>query len=336
MAINKKLFIKSAGGITPSDNFSVDTWTGDNTNPRTITTGIDNDFVWIKTRNQSFSHNLFDSVRGAGNFLRSDSSNAQGSASDLLKSFTSTGFTIGNGGDTNGTSNTYVSWSWKGGGAASSNSDGSITSSVSANTAANQSIVKYTGNSTQDATYATGLNSTSDLVITKSTSTMSWYVWSSELSTSNNYLKLESTAAASTTYTPLYPTNPVSGGAGLFKIGSDEGVNSSSKDYIAYHFANQPGYFKVGTYSGTNDATKAITGVGFQPRLVVIKGTNVATQWNVTDSVRGVTHPLEWNQSSAEQTRSDFLQSFDADGFTVGTDDAVSDSGRDFIYLAWA
>jgi hypothetical protein len=121
----------------------------------------------------------------------------------------------------------------------------------------------------------------------------------------------------------------------VFTVGNSDETNQGY-NYVAYCWTPIPGFSHFGTYDGTNDATKAITGLGFTPRLVAIKCHNASSQWNVTDSVRGVTHPLEWNQSSAEQTRSDFIQSFDADGFTVGTDDGVSDAGRSFIYLAWA
>ena len=110
------------------------------------------DFVWIKPyASNAQNHFLYDSVRGVGRSLRS-SNNADekgpntGSNGDLT-SFNANGFTVGSGtggtgsGAVNNNNESIVAWCWKAGGTAASNSDGSITSSVSANVAHGFSIV---------------------------------------------------------------------------------------------------------------------------------------------------------------------------------------------------
>ena len=150
MGLNKRLIGAGAAGgsFVNSENFKVVTWTGDGNDNRAIEVGFQPDMVWFKTRNAANDHNLSDSTRGAAKQIRPNRDIAEVSATDQIKSFTSTGFTVGTGGDANSSGNTYVAWCWKAGTSVSGNTSGSGTAvsySGTVNTDAGFSIIKYSG-----------------------------------------------------------------------------------------------------------------------------------------------------------------------------------------------
>ena len=132
----------------PTDYFNTVLYTG-NGSTQTITgVGFQPDWVWIKNRSGAQGHSLYDVVRGftTGTILNTADNGAEASSEgNGLNGIDADGFDLsGNNtvaGGTNASSATYVSWNWLAGGTASSNTDGSITSSVSANTTAGFSIV---------------------------------------------------------------------------------------------------------------------------------------------------------------------------------------------------
>jgi|MDTC01.1.fsa_nt_gb hypothetical protein len=335
----------------PSSNFNTVLYTGNGSTQSITGVGFKPDFVWLKNE-ASQNHYLMDSVRGPTCGLFSAVTDAEFCSSNYLTSFDSDGFTTGS--TNNISSNAYVSWNWKAGGSGSDNfyidgtgygtasaaslDGGTITpTGASINTATGFSIVKYTGNDTQDATYNTGLTVTSDFVITKSTSTMSWYIWSSALPSATNYLKFD-TSGQNTTYTPLYPTNPVSGGAGVFKIGSDQGVNESTKSYIAYHFANIIGYQQIGTYDGNGLSTGNMVTTGFEPAFLMVKEISTSGgYWYIVDNKRNTSNPRSLNLfpndigAQASYGSFDFLPT----GFQPANNwGDTNGSGQTYIYLA--
>jgi hypothetical protein len=90
-------------------------------------------------------------------------------------------------------------------------------------------------------------------------------------------------------------------------------------------------HFNTVTYTG-NGGTQSITGVGFQPDFSWIKVRATGTH-QLTDSVRGVTKNLFSNQTLAEYTETNTIQSFDSDGFTLGSEGRSNGNGFDFV--AW-
>jgi hypothetical protein len=85
---------------------------------------------------------LTDAVRGVTKELSSNDTGAEETVAQGLTTFGTAGFTVGTDGSYNTSSATYVGWQWKANGAGSSNTDGTITSTASANTTAGFSIVK--------------------------------------------------------------------------------------------------------------------------------------------------------------------------------------------------
>jgi len=129
-----------------SDHFSATTYTGNGSASTALTTGtFQPDWVWFKNRGTTEAHLLMDAVRGATKYIQSASTAVEGTSSDKISAFTSTGVTLGSGAETNENSQPLVCWSWKANGSGSANGNGSINSTVSVDTTSGFSIVSYTG-----------------------------------------------------------------------------------------------------------------------------------------------------------------------------------------------
>ena len=154
----------------PSDYFNTVLYTGNGSTQSITGVGFQPDWVWLKSRSDTSFHRLQDSVRGATKEIYTNATNAEGTDSNTITSFDSDGFSLGTAADYNGSSRTFVAWNWLAGGTASSNTDGSITSSVSANTTSGFSIVSYTGTGA-NATVGHGLGVAPKMIITKARGT---------------------------------------------------------------------------------------------------------------------------------------------------------------------
>ena len=328
------------GGAESTSLFNVVTYTGNGTSQPITGVGFQPDFVWIKSRGTTASHQLQDSVRGTGKILFSNDTSAEVSY-NTITSFDSDGFTAAVDGvatGTNASGGTYVAWCWKAGGTAVTNTDGAITSQVSANVGAGFSVATYTGNGST-GTIGHGLSSTPELVIIKNRGAVaSWYVGSPLLNT-GYYLVLNSDAAKA-----YY--NDGSGGA-FFNYGgwsdsvvnvynaNSTSINSSSYSYAMYSFHSVEGFSKIGTYVGTG-ADQAITGLGFQPDFVLIKRTNSTGNWCIADSARltsGESNFLYPNLSNVESISA--VITMESDGFSMDGGGAdYNASGGTYIYMA--
>ena len=327
-----------------SDYFNTVLWTGDGASSRSISgVGFQPDWVWTKKRNSAQDHFLYDVVRGStnGNFyeLRSSSTAAEGvpsTADTGLRSLDSDGFTIGSDGSVNTNNDTYVAWSWDAGGSGSSNTAGSITSTVSANPSAGFSIVSYTGNATSGATVGHGLGAAPSMLITKNRdSTSEWGVYHSALG-GTKALLLNQNYNQQTNSLYWNNTNPSST---VFTLGAGSTTNSSS-DYIAYCFAEVEGFSKFGSYTGNGSTDGPFVYCGFRPAWIMIKVTNVSTTaWMIRDTGRNpyniATGYLMPNLSSAEFTNLDF--DICSNGFKPRhTNNVENSSGSNYIFAAFA
>ena len=331
----------------PTEYFSAVTWSGDGTSSRSITSGVDADWVWYKDRTGTENHSLYDSIRGAQQRLISNSTDLERTRSGGLQSFDSTGFTVGSDTECNGSGKNYVGWTWKAGGTAVSNTDGSITSSVSASPTAGFSIVSWTGTGS-NVTVGHGLSQAPELIINKSRdSAYNWAVQSILFNSASdtNLLYLNTTAAEAddTNVFQAAPTATVFSPQG----GSWSGIGASGVDYIAYCFHGVDGYSKVGTYSGNSSDDGTFVYTGFRPAWVLIKcyAGHSSQEWVLLDNQRPqynvVNKFLYANASNAEDSN---LRNVDfvsngikmRSGGTAGTGGPVNISGRDYIYLAFA
>ena len=250
--------------------------------------GFQPDMVWFKARSGSLSgenHHLYDSVRGVGKFLIPNEAPAEGTDTNGLKDFDPDGFTTGDKTDINGGSTEYVAWNWKGNGTATSNTDGSITSTVSANTTSGFSIVKYTGSSS-GITVGHGLGSGNVpkmIIVKKLTAIDAWQVYHHTLGT-NKKMTLNDVSSAVTDTVIWQNTTPDDS---VFYLGARGEVNAASQDYIAYCFAEVRGFSKFGNYKPVGPADGNFLYTGFKPSFVMIKNTdNGNRNWTILDSKR--------------------------------------------------
>lgn len=246
------------------------------------------DLVWIKSRTPgATNHALFDSVRGTTKYLSSNTTTAETTLAQSLTAFGADGFSLGT--DTtlvNANANSYVAWQWKAGGAAVSNTQGTITSQVSANTTAGFSVVTYTGTGA-NATVGHGLGVALNMVIVKgrTTTTENWNVWHSGLGASRvaTRLQLNATVGDQSDGSIAWNTVPTSS---AFGVGSWVGTNGSTNPYVAYCFAQIAGFSRFGSYTGNGSADGPFVFCGFRPRFVMVKRTDVSASWVMFDSSR--------------------------------------------------
>jgi len=319
------------------------TWTGDNTSPRSFTgVGFSPDLTWIKRRNSVKDHALFDSVRGSTKKLESNTTIAEITGDNgKIDSFDSDGFTVSTGttdnSGVNSTSNTFVGWSWRGSdSSAVSNTDGTITSTVSANTTSGFSIVTYTGNGTAGSTIGHGLGNSPDIIITKSrTSANDWAVYHSSL-TATDAIILNQAAAAVNNSAYWNDTEPTSS---VFTVGTALRTNRNGQDFVAYCFAEVEGFSKFGSYEGNGSADGPFVYTGFRPAFILFKNADDSRQWGIVDTSRSTYNQtnatLEPSTSNAENPYDDM--DFLSNGFKPRTTDPGSNrSGYTIIYMAFA
>jgi hypothetical protein len=336
-----------------NDYFNVVTYTGNGSNPRTITgVGFQPDLVWGKTRNQTRNHCLFDAVRGVGSTkaLFSNLTDAEGggsgnesSAYGCINAFTSDGFTV-NAGTVNNNywntnNDTYVGWAWNAGGSNATNTSGTITSTVRANTTSGFSIVTYTGTGA-NATVGHGLGVAPSMFILKarSASGLYWVVYHQSLG-ATKALFLQLTDAANTDILYFNNTAPTSS---VLSLGTGASPNQSGTTYVAYCFAPVAGYSAFGSYTGNGASDGVFVYTGFRPSFILTKRTDSANYWMILDDERRTYNPafngLYPNLSDAEgnfgnSTGIDFL----SNGFKLRDSVAsVNASGGTYIYMAIA
>lgn len=303
------------------------------------------DLVWQKSRTQTYSNVLYDSVRGVQKRLSSNETAAESTASTAVTAFTSSGFTTGADGEMNdptGGSNNHVAWQWKAGGTSASNTNGSITSTVSVGATQGFSVVTYTGTQTA-ATVGHGLGVSPSMIIVKarSNSTFNWTTWHKSF-TANGYIYLDGTDAVGSSSGPWNGTLPTSS---VFSLGADLGTNKSANTYVAYCFAAVAGYSAFGSYTGNGSTDGPFVYLGFRPRFVMFKDTTSVGAWMIMDTSRNTYNVLDDglapNNSNAESSYSNTAQvDFLSNGFKIRADNANSYwnnvSGNTYIYAAFA
>ena len=292
------------------------------------------DFVWVKGRSGATDHALYDSVRGTTKDLVSNATSAETTQATGLTAFGSTGFTVGALAKMNTSAATYVGWQWKGGGTPVSNTAGSITSSVSANTTAGFSVVTYTGTGA-NATVGHGLGVAPSMVIVKNRGAgNAWDIYTA-MTGANAYLSFTTAAVASGLF-PSVATSTVfsiTGGAG--------GQGASGGTYVAYCFAPVSGYSAFGSYTGNGSADGPFVYTGFRPRFVLIKRTSAAQSWQLHDTSRNPYNSADSYLSSnaANAEAADVVPALDilSNGFKVKTSNITwNGSGDTYIYACFA
>jgi len=295
------------------------------------------DLVWTKARSSAYDNQLTDSVRGVNKELQSNGTAVE-SNFGTVTAFNSNGFTVGTGASSNQSGVTYVNWNWKAGGTAVSNTAGSITSTVSANTTAGFSVVTWTGTAS-GATVGHGLGVAPKMIIIKNRSSVAnWAVWHTSYggSTNTDYQYLNDTMAkggggAANNWNGTAPTSSV------FSVGDTAASNGSSALMVAYVFCAVAGYSAFGSYTGNASTDGPFVYLGFRPKFILFKVTSTAGSWVIHDSSRDPYNAsqsdLYPNLSNAEATANamDLL----SNGFKLRNTDNTN-AAQTYIYMAFA
>jgi len=326
----------------PSDYFNTKLYTG-NASTQSITgVGFQPDFTWIKNRDSVTGHRIIDAVRGNTKTIYTNATQGEETVSNMMTSFDSDGFSLGNDGGVNGNGNGIASWNWKANGAGSANTDGSINSTVSVNTTAGFSIVSYTGTGSAGATVGHGLGTTPSMIIVKNrSSSVNWSVYHKDAFTSQSapgVLYLNTTAGKAND-TNVWGNSTVTINNSVFSLGDYGGTNGSGNNLIAYCFADVQGYSKFGSYAANENTDGTFVYTGFKPAWILVKQSNLARDWFIFDSKRDTSNvvrkQLEANSAGVEDAYDnlDFL----SNGFKIRTTSAtLNDAGGTYIYMAFA
>tara|TARA_Y100000114_G_scaffold61581_1_gene56476 strand:+ start:987 stop:2033 length:1047 start_codon:yes stop_codon:yes gene_type:complete len=322
----------------PILHFNTKLYTGNSSTNAQTGVGFQPDWIWFKRRDSAAQHSLFDVVRGVTKQLSSNLNSAETTISDALTSFDSDGFTLGadSGNYINLNSATYAAWNWKAGGTGSANSDGDIASTVSANTTAGFSVVKWTSNGSNSDTIGHGLGVAPKIVLYKRyDASNNWYWLYKYVDGTLDYLhlNLNNAKADLTLGTYGFTTSTTITNLGF-------GNNDS---LIAYCFAEKKGYSKFGSYVGNGNADGTFVYTGFKPAYVLIKDTTTAGSghsWCVWDNKRSTSNPttklLLPDATDSEYTITDPID-FYSNGFKIrDTNGSRNDSGSTYIYMAFA
>jgi hypothetical protein len=335
--------------VDGSTAFSTALYTGTGATQSITGVGFQPDFVWAKRRSATGDHILSDSVRTAGKYLSSNLTAAEITSTDF-GSFDSDGFTVNavdQTGGLNASGSTYAAWNWKAGGTAVSNTDGSITSQVSANVDAGFSIVSYTGSTSESVGH--GLGQAPECIFVKDRdAASSWAVYHQGVQdvTANGFLELNSTFAVQTGSNPRF----LSGTAGtsqptstVFYVNNYSGssTNNTGNDYIAYCFHSSD-VCKVGSYTGNGSTDGTFVYTGFRPSWIMCRRSSSAAGWHIFDRLRPnafnvINKRLEADNADAENSTSGCELDFLSNGFKFrGNFDNINGSGATHIYLAFA
>ena len=320
------------------DYFNAVLYTGNNSNGKAVTgVGFSPDFIWFKSRSAANGHCLVNRITGVSAGLGSDSTAAEQNPN--LASFDSDGFTVNSVVDfssTNASGNSIVAWNWKANGSGVSNTDGTITSTVSANTDSGFSIVTWSGNGSGSSTVGHGLGVTPSFIIVKfRNAASSWSVYTASLGATKR-LTLETTDAEATNIGYWNNTSPTST---VFTLGS---ALSQSYNYVAYCFAPVAGYSAFGSYTGNGNADGPFVYTGFRPRYVMIKiATGDTGQWVIYDTARDTYNAMDLELQAESSNAENQLGSNPIDclsnGFKIrSTTLRINRSTSTFIYMAFA
>jgi len=320
MTIEKKLLGTSPSGdaANVADVFSTFLYKGTGSN-QTINNGIDlageGGLIWIKAREDTVGHALFDTVRGVHEMLVTNTNAGQDNKNTSVTAFNSNGFNLGSGYEVNeaAPNEEYVSWTFR-------------------KKEKFFDIVTFTGNSSTQ-TIAHNLGGPVGMIIIKTSShTDDWNVWHRSIPT--NHLRFDTAAKRNDITGGTAPTDT------HFTLNSNNGYNGSGRTYIAYVFGDDSSedadnqMIKCGSF--TSSSANQVINLGWEPQFVLIKSSSNAMSWYIFDTMRGIVTGgndsiLAPNDALAEETASQYID-VTPTGF-ISHFNALAGS-RDYIYMA--
>ena len=324
----------------PSKYFQVTTYTSNGSAASVTNAGnsdLQPDWIWATSTSHAVGYEVWDSTRGVNATIFSHASEAEDTSANRLVSFDSDGFSYGASGNAQ-QAGSFIAWQWKAnGGSTSSNGDGSITSTVQANTTAGVSVVTWTGTGSA-ATIGHGLGKKPALIISKNrTSSANWSVRHHNTANNYDFLTLNTDDNATANDSVWTQTNPT---ASVFSIGTATQINQNTHNIVAYCLADIPGYQKIGKYTGNADVSGTFIYTGFKPNWVIIKRIGSADHWNSWDLARSPINPaqatMQLNRTTANNIDTAFKLDLLSNGFKIRTTFSGMNSAETYIYYAVA
>tara|TARA_R110000782_G_scaffold54940_1_gene116126 strand:- start:101 stop:1852 length:1752 start_codon:yes stop_codon:yes gene_type:complete len=310
------------------------------------------DLTWIKNRDATDPHQLFDSSRGATfPFAVKEATGGETANDDTLTDFIGTGFTLGDDVNVNTNDESYVSWNWKANAAVSTGSGAESGDNPKfdhqSNTLAGFSIVEYEGTGA-NGTFAHGVQ-------VDGVAAPPACIWFKHIQGGDSWAMWHHTAVtANSQYIPLNTVNGLVADTNLWNtgvpsttiinLGTNSLVNrnlgspSGQGKFVCYCFAEIDGYSKFGIYTGNNNANGAVVFTNFKPAFVLTKRADGGTgNWYINDTARSLfnpTTPLYFNLNNVESGNGiDIL----SNGFKIRNADASQNAaGIKYLYMAFA
>lgn len=316
--------------IKVGDAFSTQLYTG-NSSSLTITNGLDlageGGLVWTKWREFDESHRLIDTLRGNGNVLGSDTTDADTVFTEQIDEFLSDGYSIGSGGNLNGSGRNYVSWAFR---RARKFFD----------------IVTYTGDGTTARQIAHNLGVEPGLILVKRLdSTDNWAAYhrrdgSAATATGSIDLQLNTTAAEGFAY--FGSTSDARNiNESSFTVTSSSETNASGGEYVAYLFAHEPGddgIIQCGSYTGNGSTTGPVINLGWKPQWLLVKRIDFSGDWILQDIERDPTNPVNnalFPNNFEEESSGSYDTDFTSTGFQPKTTVSfLNADGAEYVYMA--
>ena len=310
--------------------------------------GVKPDLVWIKNRDATDSHQLYDSSRGAQKDLNPDSTADETTTVDGLQKFLKDGCQIEDDVSINTSGESYVAWNWVcNGGTTSANTDGSgatLASTIQANQTAGFSIVQYTGAGAGARTINHGLSQAPEWIIVKNLTGSSSYNWNiyhigmDAANPSDYFMSLNTTNARDNSANLWNDTSPTST---VFSVNHEATAGASGNKLIAYCWHSVAGFSRFGSYVGNGNANGPFIYTGFKPAWVMYKQRNTTNYWAIFDSTRSVSnvmqHRLAPNYNYVENVSTANQQDFLSNGIKLrGTDTTTNQNGGTYVYMAFA
>jgi hypothetical protein len=320
--------------------YSTKLYTGTGSSLAVTGVGFQPDFTWIKNRDATDSHIWTDAVIGATIYRESNTTAADVTDTESLKTFDSDGFTVGTMAAVNTNTENYVSWNWKAGTTTGITTDGNTTitpSAYSFNQTSGISVIEYTGNETAGAKVAHGLGAVPVCMIFKRTDGVTdWQVYHQAIG-NTKFMILNTTSAEGVATTRWNDTTPDSVN---LTLGTTTYVNKSGSPHVGYIFADVQGYSKFGSYIGNGNADGPFVYTGFRPAYVLLKRTAGADAWQIVDNKRlgynAKNSSLMACRTTAEDTSVSYIDIL-SNGFKLRTTGGHVNTNAELnIYMAFA
>lgn len=328
-----------------TSNFKAVLYEGNNSHNYISNVGFQPDLVWTKPRTNAGWHWVANSIVGGTLPMASNATNSSISRTGHIQSFDANGFTLGSDGTSNGNGIPTVAWVWKGGGDAVVGAGSGVTNvSVSANTGAGFSIVKYRGGNSASDTVNHGLADAEMIILKDLTNANHWRVWHKDLDSDKwLYLSLNLAQVSAATDGGIRYVDSNTFGFINGTTAGVEGVNYASSDYIAYVWKSISGYSKIGSYEGLGTSDVTVSGLGFKPSFIMVKNADAVSNWNIYDTARGtitnrMNNLLYPNLSNAESGAAATMYiTVNDNGFVVNNANhlQLNYNGDTFIYMAF-